>query len=109
MPENVLLTGAAGFIGSHLADSLLERGCAVTGIDNFVRGRRENLKPALQSGNFRLIDADLADLNAYRSALAQGKTQFHEVWHLAANSDIAAGVKDPSVDHRDTFLTTFNT
>ncbi len=104
--QKILVTGAAGFIGSHLVDRLLKRGCAVTGIDNFVRGCDENLHNAQNAPDFRFIEADLADLTAFRGAVTVG---FDAVWHMAANSDIAAGVVDPNVDHRDTFLTTFNT
>lgn len=102
---SVLVTGAAGFIGSHLVDRLLQRGCSVTGIDNFVRGRIENLQSALMHPNFRLVEADLSDLSAFRSV----GSRYDVVWHMAANSDIAAGVADAAVDHRDTFLTTFHT
>lgn len=109
MAKNILLTGAAGFIGSHLCDRLLQSGHTVTGIDNFVRGTRHNLQHAFCSPGFRLIEADLSDLNALRRVIHQSSPPFDVVWHLAANSDIGAGVADPTVDHRDTFLTTFNT
>jgi UDP-glucose 4-epimerase len=106
--KQVLLTGAAGFIGSHLADRLLALGCLVTGIDNFTRGSRDNLVPALTSPNFRLIECDLSDIDTFRAAMEAESRHFDEVWHMAANSDIPAGVADPVVDYRDTFLTTFN-
>ncbi|MGA8005143.1 MAG: NAD-dependent epimerase/dehydratase family protein, partial [Burkholderiales bacterium] len=54
---------------------------------------------------------ELADLETYRQALreAHARSAITEVWHLAANSDIPAGIADPGVDLRDTFMTTFNT
>lgn len=109
MPENILITGAAGFIGSHLSDRMLDLGHLVVGIDNFVRGSLQNLRRSLDQPGFRLIEADLADLEAFRRAVEQTNTRFDAVWHMAANSDIASGVEDPTVDHRNTFLTTLNT
>src|SRR4051812_16133217 len=107
MHDRVLITGAAGFIGSHLTDRLLDRGCLVTGLDNLVRGRKENLTAALTNPRFDFHEVDLADLESYRRVV-EGR-EFDTVWHLAANSDIGAGVADATVDFRNTFLTTFHT
>ncbi len=106
MPHS-LITGVAGFIGSHLADTLLQAGHQVSGVDNFVRGRRENL-PVHSS--FHFYERDLSTESGCMDALSAA-TEFgpvDSVWHLAANSDIQAGVADPSIDLRDTFLTTFH-
>jgi UDP-glucose 4-epimerase len=110
MQTNCLITGAAGFIGSHLADVLLARGASVTGIDNLKLGRRENLASALNNPRFKFFEADLNDLSACGKIISdQSKSApFTAVWHMAANSDIRAGVADPDVDFRDTFLTTYN-
>jgi UDP-glucose 4-epimerase len=107
----VLMTGAAGFIGSQLADELLSRGSTVIGVDNFSRGVEENLVLARKHPNFSLITVDLADERAVMDLLLPvlKGTRIDEVWHMAANSDIPAGVRNPRVDHRDTFMTTFNT
>lgn len=105
-----LVTGAAGFIGSHLVDALLARGETVVGVDNLKLGRRSNLARALENPRFRFFEQDVNDvagltrLVGAESALAP----FGMAWHLAANSDIRAGVADSDVDLRDTFLTTHN-
>lgn len=109
MSTKCLVTGAAGFIGSHLIDALLARGCTVVGIDNMKLGRTNNLDHAREHAAFRFHEADLNDLDTCRRIVAAEKTPFDMVWHLAANSDIRAGVSDPDVDLRDTFLTTHNT
>jgi UDP-glucose 4-epimerase len=105
-----LVTGGAGFVAATLIGQLLARGDRVLALDNFSRGERANL--GTLSGHPALVVAqvDLADLAAYRLAIStHAATPLAEVWHLAANSDIPAGIADPSVDLRDTFMTTFNT
>jgi UDP-glucose 4-epimerase len=110
MQTNCLVTGAAGFIGSHLVDALLARGATVTGIDNLKLGKRKNLASALTNPRFKFFEADLNDLAACGKIISdQSKlAPFSAAWHMAANSDIRAGVSDPDVDFRDTFLTTYN-
>jgi UDP-glucose 4-epimerase len=105
--ETHFVTGAAGFIGSHLVDLLLSSGYEVIGVDNLSRGRRCNLGNALKDSRFRFFEADVTDLNCLRQIVSGFR--IHTVWHLVANSDIGAGVADPNVDLRDTFITTFNT
>ena len=106
-----LITGVAGFVGANLARRLIERGDEVVGFDNLGRGAAANLEAVLRHPNFAFEAVDLADLDAYRRALAgaHSRKPVTEVWHLAASSDIPAGVADPQVDLRDTFMTTFNT
>lgn len=82
-PASTLVTGGAGFVGSHLVDVLLAAGRRVTVVDNFSTGRRSNL--AGHPGPVRLIEADLT---AALSAFGGGE-RFDEVYHLAA----AVGVK----------------
>lgn len=102
---NCLVTGGAGFIGSHLCDALIEQGHSVTVVDNLVLGRKENIAHLSAYPNFRFIEKDLLDDEAMRHVFAMG--QFDMVYHLAANSDIQKGGKDPCVDYQLTFGTTF--
>lgn len=108
---SIFITGVAGFIGSNLAAAMLGRGERVGGLDNLSLGSARNLAPVLQDANFTFEAVELADLGAYRRALGalHARHPVTEVWHLAASSDIAAGVADAGVDLRDTFMTTFNT
>jgi UDP-glucose 4-epimerase len=100
----VLVTGAAGFIGSHLCDRLLARGHHVWGIDNFHLGRERNLAHLAGSGQFRFERQDCVDAAGLDRLFAAGK--FDEVFHLAANSDIAQGNSDRGLDLRLNQLTT---
>lgn len=102
----ILITGGAGFIGSHLDDALIARGHQLTIVDNLVLGRKENIEHLIGNPNFRFFEADLLDMPKMREIFAEGK--FDMVYHLAANSDIQKGGKNPMVDYNLTFNTTFN-
>jgi UDP-glucose 4-epimerase len=101
----MLVTGAAGFIGSHLVDRLLTDGHRVVGIDNMSRGTRENLSQVLALDTFTLVEGDVSRPETLFGIAEPGEVDI--VWHLAANSDIAAGVADSRIDLRDTFMTTW--
>ena len=107
----IFITGVAGFIGCNLARVMLERGYSVVGFDNLSRGTTNNLAAIAGNRRFTFEAVDLADINAYRKALQQLNSvePIAEVWHMAANSDIPAGIADPGTDLRDTFMTTHNT
>ncbi len=111
MAKSCLITGAAGFIGSHLVDKLLAQGYRVLGVDNMVLGKRANIDTALKSPNFIFQELDVNDLKAPHEFLkVQTKGEpIETVWHLAANSDIQAGGANPDIDLERTFLTTYNT
>ena len=107
-----LITGVAGFIGSQLADSLLADGEEVLGVDDFHLGRPEHLVSAGRRPRFRFVKADISEPSVaieVFQALTAGAGRPDVVWHLAANSDIAAGSADPSIDFRRTLQTTFAT
>lgn len=88
-----LITGAAGFIGSHLVRALLERGARVRGLDNFATGRRENLTGL--SGAFEWIEADLRDALAVRAACAGVDFVLHE----GALPSVPRSIEDPATSH----------
>lgn len=107
----ILITGAAGFVGSNLASVLISQGKTVFGVDNLCRGSIENLDSIINNESFKLSIVDMSDLDSYRESF-RGFNQAEritEIWHLAANSDIPAGVENAHVDLKDTFMSTFNT
>jgi UDP-glucose 4-epimerase len=90
-----LVTGGAGFIGSNLVDALVERGDAVTVIDNFATGRRANLEGALEAGA-RLEELDVTDADGVAAAMAEARPE--AVFHLAAQIDVRYSVEQPAGD-----------
>ena len=76
--KRILVTGAAGFIGSNLTDKLLELGAEVIGIDNFFNGRIENLEDALKSKNFKFKKGDVRDFNFLLNIFKDIDIIFHE-------------------------------
>ncbi len=106
-----IVTGGAGFVAANLIPKLLDRGDHVLALDSCTRGSFDYLGAYAGRQEFRAEVVDLTDLEAFRVAVSRHEElgPFDCVWHLAANSDIPAGVSDPNVDLRDTFMTTFNT
>lgn len=107
-----IIAGGAGFVGCNLLPLLAKEDRHLMILDNLCRGREEYLDAAraLAPGRIHFIHVDLSDcsatLQAFEATLKLGLID--EVWHLAANSDIPAGVMDATVDLRDTFMTTFS-
>ena len=102
----ILVTGGAGFIGSHLCDVLIADGHNVTVVDNLVLGKVENIEHLINNPKFKFFKEDLNNGHAMNMIFMDG--EFDIVYHLAANSDIQKGGKDPMVDYQLTFNTTFN-
>ncbi len=76
---NVLVTGGAGTIGSTLVDQLLDTGVAhVDVLDNFVRGRRSNLEPAIRSGRVTIVDGDIRDRDLVNDVTRGKDVVFHQ-------------------------------
>jgi UDP-glucose 4-epimerase len=101
------VSGGAGFIATNLIGKLLDEGRTVLAVDNFSRGDSAYLN-RFDSPRLHVREADLADRGQCHRAFEFAATlgSVDEVWHLAANSDIPAGVSDADVDLKDTFLTT---
>ncbi len=102
---NILITGGAGFIGSHLIDRLLKNDHKVTAYDNLSLGRKSNISHHFDNTNFEFIEGDILDEKLLNSVFEKKHIDF--VFHLAANSDIARSHKDPSIDLNMTYMTTF--
>jgi UDP-glucose 4-epimerase len=98
----VLITGGAGFIGSHLIDALLAKGYAVRVLDDLSTGKRSNLP--LDNPRVELIEGDVADA-ALVARAAQG---CQAVAHLAAVASVQASVDDPVKTHQSNFIGTLN-
>lgn len=100
--KRVFLSGAAGFIGSHLVPELLERGVFVTGYDNLSTGRKADIEAYLDHPNFRFIEGDLIDAEKTHSWMSGHDT----VWHLGANTLIPPGGDNLRLDlHNNTLAT----
>jgi UDP-glucose 4-epimerase len=99
-----LVTGGAGFIGSHLCDRLVGQGDEVWCLDNLHLGRRRNIAHLERSNTFHFLEQDVLERD--RLGLLFAEAKFDAVFHLAANSDIAAGTADSELDFRLNQLTT---
>lgn len=106
-----VITGGAGFVACNLIPRLLGLGHVVVALDNLQRGREDFLTPYRTSDQFRFAVVDCSDREALGTVLRNivGGETVSDVWHLAANSDIPAGVADPGIDLTHTFMTTFST
>lgn len=100
----VLVTGGAGFIGSHLVERLLKEGNEVIVVDNYTLGKKENLASVLENKNLEIIECNIDETENFCEKLIDYNIDI--IYHLAANSDIQKGGQNPDVDFRDTFMTT---
>lgn len=93
--KRILVTGGAGFVGSHIVDQLIEEGCrGIVVVDNMIRGRRENLAKA--NGHVDLVEADIRDRNLMERLVARADIVFHQaalrITHCAAEPRLAMEV-----------------
>jgi UDP-glucose 4-epimerase len=88
-PERVLVTGGAGFIGSHIVDALVAQGHTVSVVDNLLKGKRENLNPA---AHFHQVD--IRDVEALGRVFSAERPQ--AIIHQAALADVRGSLVDPT-------------
>lgn len=89
--DRILVTGGAGFIGSHVVDNLVEKGYEVTVLDNLSTGKVENIRPHINDKTIKFVNGDITDANTVKKALQGCNT----VIHLAAAVSVLQSIKDP--------------
>ncbi len=104
MKNKIIVTGGAGFIGSHIVDRLLSNGNELTVIDNLSSGRMEFLKAHSRDPNFKLVKLDLLDTEKLNKAIAGADV----IYHLAANPDVRLGAADTKVHLEQNIIATYN-
>ncbi|MGB9730043.1 MAG: NAD-dependent epimerase/dehydratase family protein [Thermoprotei archaeon] len=102
--KRVLVTGGAGFIGSHLVDALMEGGYEVVVLDNLSSGHLENMARWMENPRFKFIKGDLLNQQEVLNAL----NGCDLVFHLAANPEVRIGSTDPVIHFRENIQATFN-
>ena len=102
MSNTYLVTGGAGFIGSHIVSTLLEQGESVRVLDNFLTGKRENLAPF--ADHIELIEGDLRDAGTVRRAVSGVTCVFHQ----AALPSVPRSIREPLTTHEINVTGTLN-
>ncbi len=102
--KKILVTGAAGFIGSNIVKTLLSYDCQILGLDNFSTGRMENIKDFLNNRNFTLLKVDIRNFNRLQKILKDINIIFHE----AAMSSITRSIEDPLLSNEVNVAGTLN-
>jgi nucleoside-diphosphate-sugar epimerase/spore maturation protein CgeB len=97
--KTALVTGGAGFIGSHICDALIAEGARVFCLDNFLTGRRDNIRHLEREPRFELVECDVIDRLPFR--IRSGRTPFTHIYHLAC----AASPPHYQADPEHTMLT----
>ena len=102
--NSALITGGAGFIGSHLADKLVKEGIETKVLDNFATGRKDNLLGCIDKQNFSLFDLDLGKLGNQEDYLENVEV----VFHMAADPEVRTGYDNPKNSFEQNIVNTFN-
>ncbi len=102
--KKVLVTGGAGFVGSHVVDRLVSQGCKVAVVDNLSTGNKKNIEHLIKAGKITFQKADLLNLSKLKKIM-QGQDF---VFHLAANADIRGGTKKTNTDLEQNTVATYN-
>lgn len=100
----IIVTGGAGFIGSHVVDRLLSQGNEVTVIDNLSSGKMEFLEANFKDPDFKIIKLDLLDLEKLKKAINGADM----VYHLAANPDVRLGAENTRIHLEQNIIATYN-
>ena len=101
---SIIVTGGAGFIGSHLVDKLVELGFTVKVLDNLSSGSLENIKHLLARKNIEFVYIDIKNYEELKKALRDVET----VFHFAANPEVRVSTVNPEVHFRENIVATFN-
>jgi len=101
-----LVTGGAGFIGSHLCDALIARDDTVVCVDDLSRGRMDNITHLGELEKFTFYQKDISCIRTLQEIFKKERPEY--VFHLVANSDIQESAKNPEMEYRCTYSTTFN-
>jgi len=98
-----LITGGAGFMGSHLTERLLKKGYKVSILDIFSSGNLENIKPFIDNSSLTLIKEDLKKPSKLNQIVGECKI----IFHLAANPEVKVGETNPQVHFEENILNNF--
>src|SRR5665811_653289 len=104
MKSKIIVTGGAGFIGSHLVDKLIAGGNQVTVIDNLSSGKIEFIEHHNQDPNFKLVKLDMLELEKLQTAIKGADM----IYHLAANPDVRLGAENTKVHLEQNIIVTYN-
>ena len=102
MKKKILITGCAGFIGSHLVDFFLKKNFEIIGLDNLSTGNLNFLKDAKKSRKFKFYQIDL-----YKNQISKFFKNVDVVYHLAANADVRFGLKHTKKDINQNIIVTY--
>ena len=89
--KKILITGGAGFIGSNLCHKFVEQNNEVVCLDNFLTGRRENIKDLINKNNFKLLEGDIRDIDTCKKSVKNVDVVFHQ----AALGSVPRSINDP--------------
>jgi len=107
--ETVVVTGGAGFIGSHTVEQLLRQGCRVVVVDDFSSGKRANLAAVKDNERLTVIEADVSDgLWGCLASYVQKHGPVQRIIHLAAQTSVVRSVESPLHDLRANYTSTMN-
>ena len=102
--DTAVITGGAGFIGSYIAEKLVENGTDTKVIDNLVTGKKENLSKCFDQDNFSFLEYDLGNLDGIEDHLSDADILFH----FAADPEVRTGYSKPEDSFEQNIVNTFN-